>query len=124
VDTQAFRPPWQLAPEVILRALAQAELVSVAEMGQRIVGYLLATPTAAGAHLARLAVLPGEQGRGLGAALTAHMINHYRRLSAPTLTVNTQATNAASLAVYQRLGFKLTEHKIPVYQLNLSQPSG
>jgi len=119
VDTEAFRPPWQISAAIAHRAMAQACWLTVAEMDNQIVGYQLTTPTPGGAHLARLAVRPQWQGRGLGAALVADMIEACRRQGARELTVNTQDTNAASLAVYQRLGYRRNGMSYPVYQLPL-----
>jgi ribosomal-protein-alanine N-acetyltransferase len=104
---------------LLRQAIALADYLAVAEIEGRIVGYQLSTPGAAGAHLARLAVLPGWQCRGLGTALVADMITHYTAAGARQLTVNTQDTNLASLALYQRLGFALTGARYPVYQLAL-----
>jgi [ribosomal protein S18]-alanine N-acetyltransferase len=119
VDSTAFRPPWQISAAVARRAMAQASWLTVAELDNQIAGYQLTTPTPGGAHLARLAVLPGCQGRGLGAALVADMIEQCRRQGIRELTVNTQDTNAASLAVYQRLGYRRNGVSYPVYQLPL-----
>jgi ribosomal-protein-alanine N-acetyltransferase len=119
VDSAAFRPPWQISATVARRAMAQASWLTVAEMDDQIVGYQLTTPTPAGAHLARLAVRPEWQGRGLGAALVADMIEQCRRQGIRELTVNTQDTNTASLAVYQRLGYRRNGVSYPVYQLPL-----
>ena len=119
VDTAAFRPPWQISAGVARRALEQACCLTVAEMDHQIVGYQLTTPTAGGAHLSRLAVLPAWQGRSIGAALVADMIERCRQQGARQLTVNTQDTNAASLTVYERLGFRRTGASYPVYQLAL-----
>lgn len=118
-DTQAFAAPWQLAPDMIRLALDQAEYVSVAEVDGAAVGYQLTTPSRAGAHLARLAVRPDQQGRGLGRALVADLINYYRRRGGREITVNTQHDNAASLSVYHRLGFQNTETHFRVYVLAL-----
>ncbi len=118
-DTAAFAAPWQLSAEMVRLAFAQADYVSVAEAAGRVVGYQLTTPSRAGAHLARLAVWPEWQGRGLGRALVADLIAHYERRGGRELTVNTQHNNAASLAVYRRLNFRPTGTEFPVYQLSL-----
>jgi [ribosomal protein S18]-alanine N-acetyltransferase len=119
VDSAAFRPPWQISAGVARRAMAQASCLTVAEMDGQIVGYQLTTPTPTGAHLARLAVRPEWQGHGVGAALVAEMIGQCCRQGIQQLSVNTQDTNAASLAVYQRLGYRLNGVSYPVYQLPL-----
>jgi ribosomal-protein-alanine N-acetyltransferase len=119
VDSAAFRPPWQISAAVARRAMAQACWLTLAECQGQIVGYQLTTPTANGAHLARLAVRPECQGQGLGAALVVDMIEQCRRQGARELTVNTQDTNLASLAVYERLGYRRNGVSYPVYQLPL-----
>lgn len=118
-DSAAFATPWQMSPELMELAIERADYLTVAEQAGLIVGYQLCTPSHQGAHLARLAVLPGRQGQGIGAALLRQMLDHYHRRGAREITVNTQDTNAASLALYQHLGFRPTGARFPVYQFAL-----
>ncbi len=118
-DQAAFTPPWHLSSEMLRTAIAQADLITVAEADGQIVGYQLTTANRNGAHLARLAVGPPWQGHGIGAALVANMIEYYEARGVHELTVNTQDSNAASLNVYQRLGFQLSGARFPVFQLPL-----
>lgn len=118
-DLAAFQPPWQLSAEMVQLAMAQAEYASVAERDGQVIGYQLATPGRNGVHLARLAVWPEWQGRGVGRALVDDLIAFCDRRGGREITVNTQHNNAASLAVYRRLGFQLTSTRFPVYQLDL-----
>ncbi len=120
VDTAAFAPPWQMSADLIELAIERADYLSVAELDGQIVGYQLSTPSHEGAHLARLAVLPGHQGHGLGAALLSELLNHYHQRGAREITVNTQDTNAVSLKLYKRYGFALTGTSFPVYQYALN----
>jgi ribosomal protein S18 acetylase RimI-like enzyme len=122
-DTAAFAPPWQMSGELLALAINRADYLTVAERDGALVGFQLATPGHQGAHLARLAVQPAHQGRGIGAALVAEMLDHYHHRGAREITVNTQDTNTASLALYQRLGFTLNGLRFPVYQLNLATPA-
>jgi ribosomal protein S18 acetylase RimI-like enzyme len=119
-DLSAFTPPWQMSAEVIGQAVALADFITVAEVEGQIVGYQLTTPSNQGAHLARLAVLPSWQGFGIGTSLVRHLIEHYNHRRAGLLTVNTQDTNVASLAVYEGLGFTRTGVRFPVNQLALT----
>jgi ribosomal-protein-alanine N-acetyltransferase len=119
-DLAAFTPPWQMSKAVIGQAIQLADFITVAEVEGEIVGYQLTTPGQYGAHLARLAVLPSWQGHGIGRALVRHLIDHYNRRRVDLLTVNTQDTNAASLAVYHSLGFTRTGVRFPVNQLALN----
>ncbi|MDW8327949.1 MAG: GNAT family N-acetyltransferase [Anaerolineales bacterium] len=118
-DAAAFDSPWRLSPAMLRAALAQADHLTLAEQDGRVVGYQLTTANGGAAHLARLAVIPEAQGRGIGSALVAELLEHYRRRGGREITVNTQHNNMASLAVYRRLGFELTGERMPVYQLAL-----
>ena len=79
------------------------------------IGYQLSTGTPIGAHLARLAVRPELQGRGLGAALVSDLIERIQNNGGTRVTVNTQADNMSSLALYHKLGFRRTGEQYPVY---------
>ncbi len=118
-DLAAFTPPWQMSSNLMRQAIPMADFLTVAEIEDQIVGYQLTTPSHQGAHLARLAVLPAWQGNGIGKTLVRHLIEHYNRRGIRELTVNTQDTNAASLAVYRSLGFVPFGATYPVFQLSL-----
>jgi ribosomal-protein-alanine N-acetyltransferase len=118
-DLAAFTSPWQISSTVAQTAIAQAAYLTVAELEGEIVGYQLTTPNPDGAHLARLAVFPRWQGRGVGYALVADLVAHSEQNGAHAISVNTQDTNAASLAVYRRAGFELSGPRFPVFQLQI-----
>jgi ribosomal-protein-alanine N-acetyltransferase len=120
-DTAAFSAPWQMSGDLLTLAIERADYLTVAERDGAIVGYQLSTPSHQGAHLARLAVLPDQQGQGIGAALLGQLLDHYHRRGAREITVNTQDTNAASLALYRRMGFVPTGTRFPVYQYDLTR---
>jgi ribosomal protein S18 acetylase RimI-like enzyme len=115
IDTAAFAPPWQYSPVVVSQAFDSATYATVAEAHGRPVGYQVSTGGRTGGHLARLAVDPQWQGRGVGRALVADLICHFDRKDTPGVTVNTQRDNAASLVVYQSLGFVVTNEHYPVW---------
>ncbi len=116
VDNAAFAAPWQYSKNVIQQAMYHASLITVAELDGEIVGYQLSSGGRSGGHLARLAVLPRLQGRGIGRALVAHVVEYFEKRGAPLITVNTQRDNASSLAVYRAFGFDLTEEHYEVWQ--------
>ena len=120
VDAAAFDPLWRNSLLALTKAYAQASYASVAEKQSRIIGYQLSTGGTFGAHLARLAVVPQEQGRGIGASLVTDLIAHTQSAGGSKITVNTQADNAASLALYSRLGFRPTGEEYPVYTFPVS----
>jgi ribosomal-protein-alanine N-acetyltransferase len=120
VDAAAFEPLWRNSLAALTKAHEQASYASVAEDDSGLVGYQISTGGAFGAHLARLAVVPEVQGRGVGAALVSELILHMQESGGSKVTVNTQASNAASLALYSRLGFRRTGEKYPVYTLQVA----
>jgi ribosomal-protein-alanine N-acetyltransferase len=119
VDAAAFVPLWQNSLSSLERAYPQAVLATMAEANGQVVGYQLSTRNPLGAHLARLAVRPELQGRGVGRALVADLIQRAERHGMYHLTVNTQSDNFASLALYRKTGFRETGERYQVYQLQV-----
>jgi ribosomal-protein-alanine N-acetyltransferase len=120
VDAAAFEPLWQNSLPSLERAYPQAVLATVAETDGQVLGYQLSTRNPLGAHLARLAVRPELQGRGMGRLLVADLIQQAERHGMYHLTVNTQSDNSASLALYKRIGFRETGERYPVYQFQVT----
>lgn len=116
VDAEAFAPLWRLSLESLRRAFSQAVYATVIEKGGEPLGYQLSTGKPHGIHLARLAVRKEAQGFGLGAALTADLIVQARRRGAGLITVNTQADNPSSLALYRKFGFVRTGEEYAVFR--------
>jgi ribosomal-protein-alanine N-acetyltransferase len=119
VDRAAFDPMWRYDEAVLTAAASQAELVRVIESDDQIIAYQLSTRYANIGHLARLAVLPDWQNRGLGAALMYDMILYFQAQGVHTITVNTQSDNSQSYRLYTKYGFSYTGHRVPVWTLAL-----
>jgi ribosomal-protein-alanine N-acetyltransferase len=116
VDRTAFKPIWQISRFTLEGAFIQAAVATVAELDNQIVGYQISTATTRGGHVARLAVHPHVQERGIGYALVRDALLKFIQRGAQTITVNTQKSNLASLAIYQKAGFLATGEDYPVYQ--------
>ncbi len=111
IDLQAFGAFWHNTQDTLERAYSLAARATVAENESEMLGYQISTGSPHGIHLARLAVLPGWQGRGIGAALVSEAM----RFTMPArVTVNTQEENSGSLALYKKLGFCRTGESLPV----------
>jgi ribosomal protein S18 acetylase RimI-like enzyme len=119
IDASAFELLWQNSFPVLERAYPQAVWPTVAEMGDQLIGYQLSTRNPLGVHLARLAVRPTMQGKGLGFALVADLVKQAGNHGINHLTVNTQSDNGVSLTLYERLGFRETGERYQVYELQL-----
>ena len=115
VDLAAFAPPWQLSSEDLRSAKRLATICTVASIDETIVGYQLSTTYNQNGHLARLAVLPEVQGKGVGSSLVHDMITRFQRRNIQTITVNTQASNARSQQLYVRFNFLQNGYDLPVW---------
>jgi ribosomal protein S18 acetylase RimI-like enzyme len=115
----AFDAPWHYSKDTLMQAMSQVEFSSVAELNNEIVGYQISSGSRQGGHLARLAVNPKCQGKGVGRALMTTIAEHFDRLGAPHITVNTQHDNIASIKLYRAFGFHPTGDHYPVWQLEI-----
>jgi len=116
VDREAFGALWHNSTSSLEIAFRQAAIATVVEMARQVIGYQISTATQLGGHLARLAILPEFQGKGIGTQLLNHLLIDFERRGALQVTVNTQQDNYASLSMYQKVGFNPTGESFPVYQ--------
>ena len=114
IDFEAFGGFWHNSLDSIQRAYKQSFYSTVAEHEGRITGYQISTGSLFGVHLARLGVRPEAQGRGIGTLLVDDLIHHSGALQTSRLSVNTQDDNAASLKLYEKMGFVRTGEYFPV----------
>ena len=122
VDNAAFEPLWHNSLDTLQRAFSQALIATVAETEQGIIGYQMTTGHGPRAHLARLAVDPAMQGRGIGRALLSDLFAYLTRTGTTRLSVNTQSDNSVSLNLYKKMGFIRTGEEYPVYTFEV--PAG
>lgn len=120
VDGAAFDPLWHNSQETLRRALAQSMFATVAEDAHGVVGYQITTGAGTRAHLARLAVSPSAQGRGVGRALLGDLFGRLVENGTLRLSVNTQSDNGTSLKLYQKMGFLRTGESYPVYTFDVA----
>ena len=119
-DAASFDPLWQNPLGTLQRAFSQSLFARVAEDTQGIiVGYQITTGGGQRAHLARLAVHPTVQGRGVGKALLTDLFRMLTHTGVSRLTVNTQNDNVTSLTLYQKMGFIRTGEQYPVYTVEV-----
>lgn len=119
VDSRSFRPLWQNGRENLTAALGQSIVATGIEVDGRLAAYQLTTASPLGAHLARLAVDPDFQRRGLATTLVVDLIRHLERRGYRSITLNTQADNLRSQDLYRKLGFRETGQRYPVFEVML-----
>jgi len=115
LDAIAFDPLWQNSTSALHKAYQQAALATIVVENDVIIAYQISTKNLLGGHLARLAVHPLMQGKGIGHALVVDMIQKLNRSGVTNITVNTQSDNVTSLALYKKIGFMETGERYPVF---------
>ena len=119
IDTAAFDPVWQLNRASLERTYHRSAWHSIAILEGAVVGYQMSTSAFDTTHLARLAVDPRWQSKGIGHLLVEDMLETFSAVGVTTFSVNTQASNTRSLSLYQSLGFEREDRDILVMSLNL-----
>lgn len=120
MDQAAFVPLWQNSRMALASAFSQSAVATVAEISHQVVGYQISTAASQSGHMARLAVLPSHQGKGIGYALVRDALERFTSRGVSTVTVNTQGHNLSSLAVYRKAGFEISGETFPVYLFKVS----
>lgn len=115
VDAAAFKPLWQNLPPMLKQAFSQAVVATVAIAKEGVIGYQISTHSPFGAHLARLAVHPQMQRRGIASAIIGELLTELLEKKISQLSVNTQSKNTSSIALYIKNGFEPTEEEYPLY---------
>ncbi len=82
-----------------------ARLMGAREDGV-LVGYTLYWCVADEVHLLNIAVRPDRRRHGIAKALMAELFAHGRSRSARKVLLEVRASNAAAIALYERLGFE------------------
>jgi ribosomal-protein-alanine N-acetyltransferase len=116
IDSSSFDLEWRNSFESLELAFHQSAYTTIAELDGEIIGYQFSTSSGIGGHLARLAVTGVNQGKGVGYYLVHDVINHFKMMHIMNVTVNTQESNTASLALYANAGFKSTGESYRVYK--------
>ena len=119
-DAASFEPLWHNPISTLKNAFAQSLIGTVVEDDGGIVGYQLTSGNGRRAHLARLAVHPRIQGRGVGRLLLSDLFAKLTSHGIGRLSVNTQSNNIISLRLYERMGFVRTGEQYPVYTFNVA----
>lgn len=120
LDARAFDDFWQLDDrglEDALRATPVSRFRLVRD--QMVSGYAVCGRSGHRGYLQRLAVDPTVRRCGVGTALVVDGLRWLRRRNVRSVAVNTQEGNAAALALYERLGFRLDPHGLAVLSLDV-----
>jgi ribosomal-protein-alanine N-acetyltransferase len=119
LDQASFDPLWQNTVEVFRDVLINYPHFVVAELDGVVVGYQFSSLMGDQGYLARVAVHPHYQGRGIGIRLLAEAIAFFKKKGARVITLNTQRDNQASQRLYRWFGFELMGEEAVVLRRDL-----
>lgn len=114
LDAETFDPLWHFGAKELWSLLFSAHL-QVGCLDGQIVGYSALSIGAREAHLARLAVHPQAQGRGVGRRLLIDCLDYSHSNGVATLALNTQMSNTRSQQLYRQFGFQPTRQIVPIF---------
>jgi ribosomal protein S18 acetylase RimI-like enzyme len=116
-------PPTEEELKAIVTSRASVLLVARdPEQDGQIVGsltlVLFRIPTGVRAWIEDVVVDTDVRGRGVGAALNRHALDHARRAGAKTVDLTSRPSREAANRLYQRLGFEPRETNVYRYKLD------
>lgn len=119
LDTAAFGPPYQMASGELIELMVTSGQFVVAESASgsgppALLGYACADVLVDTGQIIRLAVHPGAQRQGIGRALLNAGLAYCSAAGARRVTINTQESNAASLRLYEQMGFRRIGRRVPL----------
>jgi ribosomal protein S18 acetylase RimI-like enzyme len=120
LDRQCFQPLWQMSREDIMTAFHVSEnCATIRDHEGRLIGYQISNSLPTGGHLARIAVHPNYQGKGVGRYLLQDLLQKFIMAGVTRVTVNTQIDNRTAIQLYESSGFIQTGEKYPVFRLDV-----
>lgn len=119
LDEAAFDPLWRNNTPFFADVLATFPCFVVATLAGGIVGYQFSTLYKREGHLARIAVHPSWQRRGIGTRLLAEALVFFQRNEVRDVLLNTQEDNWQAQCLYKRFGFQPTGEALAVLQEKL-----
>jgi ribosomal-protein-alanine N-acetyltransferase len=121
IDRACFAPQWNKDEGILGPSLIESPHFMIAELDGAAIGYAFVTTHFAGrlVHLVRIAVVPACQGQAIGVRLLAEVVAYARSIGAESLTLNTQAHNAAAQRLYEWFGFYRTGEQQMVLRFDL-----
>ncbi len=118
IDKGAFSLIWRHSFSQLQAAFQESFYATVVDMNGTPAAYQISTVNPQGGHLARLAVDPAYQKRGLATCLLEDLLKKMEDSGFVEVTVNTQSENQTSLELYQKFGFQRLKETYPVYQFD------
>jgi ribosomal-protein-alanine N-acetyltransferase len=109
IENLSFSNPWSenTFRGEIQNASISYPLVVVLKPGGKVIGYIIFWHVREDVQINNIAFHPDFRGRGLGEALTRHVIGKVRKAGATFMTLEVRPSNVPAVALYKKLGFEI-----------------
>ena len=116
IDREAFSWLWCNSRHEMSNYLKQAGVRAFTAISNDVLaGYVSFTVHRDFAHIDRLAVLPEQQGQGIGKALMRWSLGEIRESGRENVILTTQSSNTRSQSLYRSFGFSKTQGGYSIY---------
>jgi ribosomal-protein-alanine N-acetyltransferase len=107
IEEASFSDPWSAASFAgyLSDSNVGRALVTVAQSGERVVGYSVMLFALPDADLANIAVAPTARGQGTGRLLLDRTLMAARAVGTRTVFLEVRASNGAAIKMYEAAGF-------------------
>ncbi len=121
LDRGSFGPVWHNTRKSLEAAFSKAYKATVILEKETIIGYQISTLSPRSTHLARLAIHPAYQSKGIASVILTDLIKFLKTNNKNILSVNTQQNNVCSKNLYKKFGFQPTNEYFPVFGLRINK---
>lgn len=118
IEVRSFPNPWHKTTflgEIQNRSIAYP-YVAVSEPERAIIGYIMFWLIEDEGQINNIAVHPDFRGKGIGEEILRFALDKMRHLGGTFVTLEVRQSNAAAIALYQKMGFTLLGVRERYYQ--------
>jgi ribosomal-protein-alanine N-acetyltransferase len=105
IERESFSEPWAKSCFEYEILILEASELTVAELGDEVVGYTVAWFLSDEVHLANVAVQRKYRGKGIGRALVEAVISRAVQVEAERVVLEVRRSNVEAQRLYESLGF-------------------
>lgn len=120
IEEKAHHPRWQYSVPMLELAMKEADMFTIAQLDQEIIGFQISLVMEKRGHLARLTVHPEKQGQGIGTRLLADVFAQLAKTGLTEITLNTQTDNIPSHQLYTSFGFQRISPPLRIWEYNIN----
>jgi ribosomal-protein-alanine N-acetyltransferase len=119
IDRLSFPQPWPESSYRFELTTNQASILLVAEVDDRLVGYIGSWLLVDEIHVSTLAVHPDFRQRGIARRLLVELLRRGAANGAEMATLEVRISNQAAIDLYSAFGFRVTGRRPGYYRDNL-----